>query len=87
MRSKFIESRVIILSNLRVAQNGRFVVNLAYPGGGTMLPKILDFRLFKSLKNALSRTFYSPRLSLESSISRCLRENFSEYAFDITIIT
>ena len=30
--------------------------------------KVLDFRLHESLKNALSRTFYSPKLSLESWI-------------------
>ena len=54
----------IIRSNLRVAESGRFVVNLVYSGGGTMLPKILDFKLFEILKNALSRIFCSPELYL-----------------------
>ena len=37
-----------------------------YHGGGTIGAKIFEFRLFDSLKNALSRTFRSPKLSLES---------------------
>ena len=48
---------------------------------GTMVAKILDFRLFESLKNALSRTFCSPKLSLESWILHCLRENFPVYTW------
>ena len=55
-----------ILSNLRVAQNGRFAINPVYPGGGTMVAKISDFRLFENLQNALFRTFFSPKISLES---------------------
>ena len=51
-----------IRSNLQVAENGRFVVKPVYPGGGIMLPKILDFRLYEILKTALSRTFCSPEL-------------------------
>ena len=37
-------------SNLRVAQNGRFVINPIYPGGSTMVAKILGFGLSESLK-------------------------------------
>ena len=40
----------IIRSNLPVAQNGRFVICLVYPGGGTMVAKILGFELSESLK-------------------------------------
>ena len=54
-----------IRSNLRVARNGRFVINPIYSGGGTMAVKILDFRLLESLKSALFRTFCSLKLSLE----------------------
>ena len=39
-----------IRSNLRVAQNGRFLINPVYPGGGTVVANILDFRLSESLK-------------------------------------
>ena len=39
-----------ICSNLRVAQNGRFVMNPIYLGGGNMVAKILNFRLSESLK-------------------------------------
>ena len=49
-----------IRSNLRVAQNGRFVIYPVYPGGSTLVAKILDFRLFENLKNVLSKTFCSP---------------------------
>ena len=55
-----------IPSNLKVAQNSRFVINPVYSGGGTMVVKIFDFRLFESLKSALPRTFSSPKLSLGS---------------------
>ena len=41
---------MIIRSNLRVTQNGRFVINPVYSGGGTVVAKILDFRLSESLK-------------------------------------
>ena len=52
-----------------------------------MVSKILDFRFFESLKNALSRTFYSLKLSLESWISHCLRQNVPEYPPCITMRT
>ena len=39
-----------IRSNRRVAQNGKFVINPEYPGGSTMVAKILDFGLSESLK-------------------------------------
>ena len=42
--------RKCIRSNLRVAQNGRFVINPVYSGGGIMVAKMLDFRLSKRLK-------------------------------------
>ena len=44
-----LKSLCDIRSNLRAAQNGRFVISPAYPGGGTLVPKILDFRPFESL--------------------------------------
>ena len=51
----------------RVSQNGKFVINsVQYPRGGTMVAKILDFMLFESLEKALSRSFSSPKLFLES---------------------
>ena len=68
-----------IRSNLWVSQNGRIVINLVYLGGGTMVAKIFDFRFFESLKNAISRTFCSPKLSLESWILHSLCENFPEH--------
>ena len=55
-----------ICSNLTVAQNRRFVINPIYSRGDTMVVKILDFRLFESLKRTLSRTSNSPKLSVES---------------------
>ena len=55
-----------IRSNLRVGQPGRFVINSVYPGKGTMVVKILDFRLFEKLTRKLSRTFCSPKLSIGS---------------------
>ena len=68
-----------IRSNLRVAQNGRFVLSTVYPGGGTMIAKILDFRLSENQKNALLRTCCSLKLSLESWILLCFSETFPEY--------
>ena len=51
----------------RVSQNGKFVINpVQYPRGGTMVAKILDFMLFESMEKALSRSFSSPKLFLES---------------------
>ena len=47
-----------------------------------MLSKSLDFRFFESLKSALSRTFCSPKLSLESWILHSLCENFPEYPLE-----
>ena len=41
--------------------------------------KSLDFRSSERPENAHSSTFRSPKLSLESWILHCLRENFSEY--------
>ena len=41
-----------IHSNLKVAQNRKFVINPVYYGGGTMVVKILDFRLFESLHSS-----------------------------------
>ena len=76
-----------IHSSLRVAQNRMFVINPVYSGAGTMVVKILDFRLFESLKSALSRTFCFPQLSLESWMLHWLCENFPEYPPDIIIQT
>ena len=73
-----------IRSNLRVAQNGRFVINPVHPGGDTMVTKILDFRLFESLKNALCSTCCSPEFSLKKFAFRIL---FLECPPDITIRT
>ena len=52
-----------------------------------MLVKILDFRVFESLKNEFSRTFSSPKLSLRSCILHCLCENVPEYPPDIIVQT
>ena len=76
-----------IRSNLQVALNGRFIINSVYSRDGAMVVKFLDFRLLESLKSALSRTFCSPKLSLESWILHCLCENFPEYPPDIIIQT
>ena len=76
-----------ICSNLRIAQNERFVINPVYSRGSNMVVKILNFRLFESLKNALSRTFSSPKLSLESWILHYLCKNFPEYPPEIIIKT
>ena len=59
----------------------RFVVNSVYPGGSSMIAKILDFRLSE---NALSRIFCSAKLSLESWILNCLRENLFKCPPNIT---
>ena len=74
-------------SNFRLSHNGRFVINPVYPVGCTMVAKILNFKLFESLKNALSRTFCSAKLSLGSWISHFLCENFPEYPPDIILWT
>ena len=73
------------VSNLWIAQNGRFVINPVYAAGGTVVAKTLDFRLFENLKNALSKTFCSPKLFLGSWILLCLHENFPEYQPGIMI--
>ena len=39
-----------IHSNSQVAQNRKFVIYPVYPRGGSMVAKILDFRLSESLK-------------------------------------
>ena len=74
----------IIRSNFRVAQNGRSVIKSRYPWGGTMVAKILDFRLFEHLKNTLFRTFSSSKLSIESWIFYFLHDNFPEFPPDVT---
>ena len=55
--------------------------------GGTTGAKILDCRVFKNLKNAFSRTFCFPKLSLGSSILHCLCKNFPKYLPDIILWT
>ena len=52
-----------------------------------MVVKILDFRLFESLKSALSKPFCSPKLSFESWILHCLWKNVPEYPPEIIILT
>ena len=55
--------------NPRVAQKESFMMKPVYLGGSTMVStrrKTLNFGLRESLNIKLSRTFYSPRLSLES---------------------
>ena len=78
---------MLIRSNLWVGQYGRFVINPVYPVGGAIVAKLLDFRLFEDLKNALSRTFCSPKLSLESWILHCLCDSFPKYPPDIILRT
>ena len=62
-----------------------------YLRGSTMVPtggKVVNFRHCESLKNQLSGTFCSPKLSLESWITlHCLHKNFPEYPHDITGIS
>ena len=41
-----------------------------------MVTKILDLMLSESPRNALSKIFCSPRLSIEYQILHCLRKNF-----------
>ena len=74
-----------ICSNLQVDQNGRFVINPVHVGGGSMVAKILNFRLSESLKNALSSILPSSELSLESSILHFLCKNLPEYPPGITM--
>ena len=77
----------IILSNLWVAQNGRFVINPAqYPRGGTIVAKIFDFSLSESLTKALFRSFCSPKLSLERWILHCLCGKLLNITIEISII-
>ena len=57
-------------SNLQVARNRRFVIKTVYifwgqgEGGGTMVVKILDFKLFESLKSARTFAFRAKKLPL-----------------------
>ena len=74
---------MLIRSNLGVGQYGRFVINPVYLAGGAIVAKLLDFRLFEDLKNALSTTFCSPKLSLGSWILHC----FPKYPPDIILRT
>ena len=77
-----------IRSNLRLVQNERFVMNLVYSGGSTMVAtgvKSLDLRLSESPKNSLSRTFFSSKLSLQSWILHCIFDKFPGYPHDTTI--
>ena len=74
--------------NLRVGQNGRFKMDPVYLGGGTLVStggKISGFRLSKCPNNILFRTFFSPKLSLESWILHCPPYSFSKYLRDITL--
>ena len=84
-----MHGRIFIPSNLWEAQNGRFIMKPVYSGGGNMVSvggKILDFRLSRKPKKCtLQGTFRTPKLSLESWILQCFRENFAEYLCDITI--
>ena len=50
-------------SNLQEAEKERFVRNQVHLGGGSVVAKSLDFRPSESLKNALSESFYPPKLS------------------------
>ena len=75
---------IFIRSNLQVAQNGRFLINPIYPGGSTMFANLLDFGLSESMKVCFPATICSPKLSLQSLILYCLRENFLEYPPNIT---
>ena len=56
----------------------------SYVEDGTMVAKILDFRLSESLKTRTPGPFAFPRLPLESWILHCLRENFLEYPRKLT---
>ena len=56
-------SPVFIPSNLGITQNGRFVMDPLYLGGGTMVAKIFDFRLSESLANVFFWTFHSPKFN------------------------
>ena len=67
------------------SSNGRFCNKPNISWTGTLVAKILDFRLFESLKNASSKTFCFLKLSLGSLILHCLGETFPEYPPDITI--
>ena len=50
----------IICSNLQIGQNGRFVLNPIYLGGGNMVAKVLDIRLSESLKMRSPGPFAPP---------------------------
>ena len=58
--TKFHKMIYFIRSNLRVAQNGRFVVNPIYLGGGNMVAKMLEFRLSENLTMPSSGSFALP---------------------------
>ena len=48
-----------LCSNLRVAQNGRFVINPVYPGGGTMVARILNLKyVLSKFLNKFMVAFY-----------------------------
>ena len=61
-------------SNLPVAQNWRIVIYPVYPGGGTMVAKILDFRLSGSLKCALQDLLLSQITPRKLNFALSLRE-------------
>ena len=52
-----------------------------------MFANFLDFGLSESLKVCFPEAICSPKLSLQSLILYCLRENFLEYPPNITIET
>ena len=76
-----------IHSNFWVAQNRRFTINPVYLEVAPWLPKFGILGSLESLKNAFFRTWFSPKLILESWILHYLCESFPEYPLDITIGT
>ena len=76
-----------IRSNLRVAQNGRFVINPVYLEVVPWSPQFGILGSLESLEKAFFRTLLSPKLILESWIPHYLCESSPEYPLGITIGT
>ena len=84
----FPNSHFCICSNLRVALNWRFVISSVYPVR-RLHHSCQNFGFWALWKpeNASSKSFCSPRSSLESWTLHCFRENFLKYPPNITIGT
>ena len=81
-------NRFCIECNLQVAQNGWFIIKPVYLRGSMMMStweEILVFGSLKAQQMNSSRTFCSPKLSLQSWINHYIHKKFPEYPHGITV--